>query len=62
MEAEIHKAIRTDAVWHNFDGNAINADFGAQQTATSDGGYDGIAIPLMVTYRISEGDPYTVRA
>ena len=63
MEAEIHKAIVTDAdTWHTFDNNAINADFGPQQTATSDGGYDGIAIPLMVTYRVSEGDPYTVRA
>lgn len=60
-EAEIHKAIRTSATWHTFDGNAINAHFGAQMTATSDGGYDGIAVPLIVTYRISEGDPYTSR-
>ena len=34
----------------------------ASQTVTSDGSYDGIAIPLMVTYRVTEGDPYTVRA
>lgn len=61
-EAEIHKAIRTNATWHNMDGNAINADFQAMQTVTADGGYDGIMIPLAVTYRISEGDPYTVRA
>jgi hypothetical protein len=60
-EAAIHKAIRTSGTWHTFDGNAINADFGAQQTATSDGGYDGIAVPVMVTFRVSEGDPYTVR-
>lgn len=62
FEAEIHRAIRTDATWHQFDDNAINADFGPQQTATSDGGYDGIVVPLMVTYRVSEGDLYTVRA
>lgn len=61
-EAEIHCAIRTSDTWYSFDDNAINADFGPQQTATSDGGYDGIAIPLMVTYRVAEGDPYTVRA
>jgi len=61
-EAEIHRAIRSDDTWHTFNENAINADFGPQQTATSDGGYDGIAIPLMVTYRVAEGDPYTVRA
>lgn len=61
-EAAIHKAIRTSGTWHTFDGNAINADFGAQITATSDGGYEGIAVPIIVTFRVSEGDPYTVRA
>jgi hypothetical protein len=60
-EAAIHKALRTSGTWHTFGGIAINADFGAQQTATSDGGYDGIAVPVMVTFRVSEGDPYTVR-
>lgn len=63
MEAEIHKAIANDAAtWHTFGDLAINADIGAQQTVVSDGGYDGIAIPLMVTYRVTEGDPYTVRS
>lgn len=60
-EAAIIKAIRNDGVWHTFNGNAINAEFGGQQTSTSDGGYDGIAVPLLVTYRVSESDPYTVR-
>lgn len=60
-EAEIIKAIRTSSTWHTFDGNAINAEFAAVQTATSDGGYDGIAVPLVVTYRVSESDPYTAR-
>lgn len=63
MEAEIHKAIVNDAAtWHTFGDLAINADLGAQQTVVSDGGYDGIAVPLAVTFRIAEGDPYTVRA
>lgn len=63
METEIHRAIVNDAdTWHTFADNAINADFGPQQTATSDGGYDGIAVPLMVTYRVTEGDMYAVRA
>ena len=61
-EAEIVKAIRNSDTWHQFDGNAINAQFEAVQTATSDGGYDGIAIPLNVVYRVAEDDPYTVRA
>jgi len=63
MEAEIHKAIVNDAAtWHTFGDLAINADIGAQQTVVSDGGYDGIAVPLAVTFRVTEGDPYTVRA
>jgi hypothetical protein len=63
MEAEIHKAIVNDAAtWHTFGDLAINADLGAQQTVVSDGSYDGIAVPLAVTFRITEGDPYTVRA
>jgi hypothetical protein len=63
MEAEIHKAIVNDpATWHTFGDLAILADLGAQQTATSDGGYEGIAIPLTVMFRVSEGDLYTVSA
>lgn len=61
-EAAIHGAITTGDQWHTFGGNAINAELLEQQTSASDGGYDGIAVPLAVTYRISEGDPYTVRA
>ena len=63
MEAEIHRAIVNDAAtWHTFGDLAINADLGAQQTVVSDGGYYGIAVPLAVTFRVTEGDPYTVRA
>lgn len=63
MEAEIHKAIVNDPdTWHTFGGLAINADIGAQQTVASDGGYEGIAIPLEVVFRITEGDSCTVRA
>jgi hypothetical protein len=63
MEAEIHRAIVNDAAtWHTFGDLAINANLGAQQTVVSDGGYDGIAVPLAVTFRVTEGDPYTVRA
>lgn len=61
-EAQILAAIRTDGTWHTFDSNAINADFGAQMiAASSDGSYDGITIPLYVTFRIAEGDHYTAR-
>lgn len=62
MEAEIHNAVRTDSDWHTFGDNAIDAEFEPVQTVVSDGGYDGISITVAVTYRMAEGDPYTVRA
>lgn len=61
-EAAVVKAVRNGNTWHTFGGYAINADFGAQVTATNDGGYCGISVPVFVTYRVSESDPYTVRA
>jgi hypothetical protein len=61
-QAAIIKAIRNSDTWHTFDGNAINADFEAMVTTSSDGGYDGIAVPVNVVYRVAEDDPYTVRA
>ena len=61
VEAEIHNALTNVTDWHTFGGNAINAAIQATVTVTSDGGYDGIAIPLQVIYRTVEGDPYTVR-
>lgn len=61
-QAEIIKAVRNSDTWHTFDGNAINAEFEAMVTVTSDGGYSGVSIPVNVVYRVAENDPYTVRA
>ena len=61
-EAAIHKAIRSSDTWHQFGGYSINADFQAMIETTADGGYQGITIPIAVTYRTTEGNPYEVRA
>lgn len=47
--------------WHTLGGYAIKADWGTIQPFTSTGGIDGINLPLRVTYRVSENDPYTQR-
>lgn len=60
-EAEIHKAVTGTAAWHTFGGNAINAEIGIVERISGDGGYDGISIPVLVTYRADEDDPYQVR-
>ena len=62
VEAEIHRALTNHTTWHTFGGYAINSRIEATVTVTSDGGYDGIAIPVIVVYRTDEGNPYTVRA
>jgi hypothetical protein len=49
-------------LWYNFDSNAINAEFLAPIPYQADGGIDGTTLPLAITYRHSEGDPYEVRA
>jgi len=61
-EAAVQKALRTSSTWHTFGGYAINSDFQPAIQTTADGGYQGIAVPVAVTYRVAEGDPYTVRA
>ena len=60
--SNVKKAICTPASsWHTFGGNALFAEWGAIQPFVADGGIDGINMPLRVTYRVSENDPYTQR-
>ncbi len=47
--------------WHTFGGYAIKADWGDFQPFISDGGIEGINMPIRITYRVSENDPYTQR-
>jgi hypothetical protein len=64
MAAAVVKAI-TDAgsMWYTLGGNAINAEFGDMVPFNSgEGELNGITVPLIVTYRVSETDPYEVRA
>ena len=47
--------------WHNFNGLAINSEFGASQAIEASGGVAGVVVPLKVTYRTSEWNPYEAR-
>lgn len=62
MHADVIESI-TDAGadWHDFGGLAIDTQLGAVERISSDGSIDGIVIPLVITYRISEWSPYEVR-
>jgi hypothetical protein len=61
--ADVEKVVAgLDNNWFNFDSNAINAQFLAPIPYSADGGIDGMTLPIAITYRHSEGDPYEVRA
>lgn len=63
MKASITKALANNdpSQWHQFGGNAINASL-ADGTPFDDPGFDGARRLLTVLYRVSETDPYIVRA
>lgn len=64
VAAQIRRALTNDgAMWYTMDGNAVNTRIGAAVPFdASEGELNGITIPIVVTYRVSETDPYTVRA
>ena len=68
MEAAIKKAIAEDSHWHNWDGNAIDSEWGSAQPFQegqtlpfTNTDHNGVLVPLIVTYRVSELDPYVAR-
>lgn len=61
--AAVKKAVAGTSDWHQFDGNAYNADWGTRQAYLSpEGHHAGATLTLVVQYRISETDPFTARA
>jgi len=60
--ADIVKVVCTEANWYQFGGLSINAEWLPKEDVPSDGGADGVNVPIAIIYRTSEGDPYTVRA
>lgn len=51
-----------DTQWHTMGGIAVNSEWQAHENIDSDGSYDGVNVPLLVTYRVSENNPFEVRA
>ena len=63
MVAAIKKAVAGTSDWHNFGGNAVNADWRRTTPFISANGENaGSTVPLIVHYRISETDPTQARA
>lgn len=60
MSADVVKAVCLDSSWQTMDGNAINSHWQDHENIDGDGSFDGVNLPLVVTYRVQETDPYQV--
>lgn len=60
--ADIIKCITTpNATWHTWGNLAIDTELGKFEYVSTDGGPDGVSVPLAVTYRVSEYSPFVSR-
>ena len=48
--------------WHTFEDLSFNAMWGSHEIVNGEGGFEGINVPLQVMYRVTEGNPFEVRA
>lgn len=55
------ETLHNDGSWASFGNLAINAQWQAMERVDADGAFGGVNVPLLVTYRVSETNPYTVR-
>jgi hypothetical protein len=62
LAADVMVACTDAPNWHQWDEIAINSEFGSLESVPNDGGIDAAMLPLVVSYRITEGNPYEVRA
>jgi hypothetical protein len=61
--ADVEQVITADdSTWHTFDENAIDAEFLSHVPHNAAGGFDGVTVPIAITYRTDENNPYNVRA
>ena len=58
---DAQKIITSYVDWHTMNGLAIDAEFDAPVKVDNSGGAVVTNLPLVVTYRVSETDPYALR-
>lgn len=63
LVADIVKAATDANQWHTWGGRALNTTFGASETIVEDNGaVSGVMVRMVITFRVSETDPYAARA
>lgn len=48
--------------WHTFDGLAIESQWQDMQDIDADGSFVGVNVPITITFRTDENNPFNVRA
>lgn len=62
IAAAIIKAVASVSNWHTFGGYAVNAEIGAVTRLPASESMAGVRVQFDVHYRVSEDDPFEVRA
>ena len=61
MAADVVRAVCEPSRWYTFGGLAIDTAWLPHEDINSDGGPDGVNVPIVITYRVDEGNPFNVR-
>lgn len=63
MGADIIAAATDAALWHQWGSLAINTTIGpVEEYVEESGGFAGVMVKFLITFRVDENNPYTVRA
>lgn len=63
LGADIIAAATNASLWHQWSSLAINTTIGTvEEYVEETGGLQGVMVRFMITFRVDEDDPYTVRA
>jgi hypothetical protein len=62
LAAAVMQTLAQNPQWHNWGGLAIDTQFADLEHEPSESGLESVTLPLEITYRVSETDPYQVRA
>jgi hypothetical protein len=53
--------VGNDSQWYTFGNLSMMAEWQTEEPIASDGAIDGVNLPITITYRTTEGNPYEVR-
>lgn len=64
LAADVVRAVTNNAAsdWHTMGGVAINATLQPHENIDADGSFDGVNVPVEITFRTDETNPFNARA